>query len=119
GYEYHTGIVFAAYVNDVGQVARGGRYDHVGEVFGRTARGATGFSVDVRRLIRENLTDAEQPETIVVGEIGKEKTAGLWDEIQRLRCEGYIVVESGPRSEFDYELRHDGDGWELVPNGGR
>ena len=32
-------------------VARGGRYDHVGEAFGR-ARPATGFSLDLRELAR-------------------------------------------------------------------
>ncbi len=117
GFEYHTGIIFAAYVDGVGQVARGGRYDHIGEVFGRTARGATGFSVNVRRLVRENLNDSEQPEKVVVGEIDSDKTGILWDEVQRLRSEGYVVVESGDQSGFDYELRHDGNNWQLVPNG--
>jgi len=43
GYAYHTGVVFAAYVEGVGhEIARGGRYDEVGKVFGR-ARPATGF----------------------------------------------------------------------------
>jgi ATP phosphoribosyltransferase regulatory subunit len=50
GYHYHTGIVFAAYVPGQGQeVARGGRYDHIGRVFGR-ARPATGFSTDLKLL---------------------------------------------------------------------
>ncbi len=46
GYDYHSGIVFAAYAhNYAGPVALGGRYDKVGESFGR-ARPATGFSLD-------------------------------------------------------------------------
>ena len=50
GYHYHTGCVFAAYLpGDSEPVAKGGRYDHVGEVFGR-ARPATGFSVDLKKL---------------------------------------------------------------------
>lgn len=50
GYHYHTGIVFAAFVPGQGQaIARGGRYDGIGEAFGR-ARPATGFSADVRAL---------------------------------------------------------------------
>ena len=36
GYAYHTGIVCAAYVDGVPEVvAKGGRYDDIGEVFGR------------------------------------------------------------------------------------
>ena len=50
GYNYHTGLVFGAYVPGEGQViAQGGRYDAVGRVFGR-ARPATGFSTDLRFL---------------------------------------------------------------------
>lgn len=50
GYNYHTGVVFAAFQAGRGQdLARGGRYDHVGEVFGR-ARPATGFSADLHAL---------------------------------------------------------------------
>jgi len=37
GYHYHTGIVFAAYAPGLGQaIGNGGRYDHVGEAFGRS-----------------------------------------------------------------------------------
>lgn len=50
GYSYKTGIVFAAFVQGYGQeVARGGRYDDIGQVFGR-ARPATGFSADLKIL---------------------------------------------------------------------
>ena len=51
GYNYHTGIVFAAYIPGQGrEIARGGRYDHIGKVFGR-ARPATGFSTDLKTLL--------------------------------------------------------------------
>ena len=51
GYDYQTGVVFAVFVPGRGQeVARGGRYDEIGEVFGR-ARPATGFSTDLRTLM--------------------------------------------------------------------
>jgi ATP phosphoribosyltransferase regulatory subunit len=40
GYHYHTGVVFAAYVPGQGQaVAQGGRYDEIGQVFGRAPPG--------------------------------------------------------------------------------
>ncbi len=51
GYNYHTGLVFAAYVPGHGDsVAKGGRYDAIGREFGR-ARPATGFSLDIRALV--------------------------------------------------------------------
>ena len=51
GYSYHTGIVFAAYLSGQGQaVAKGGRYDGIGEAFGRS-RPATGFSTDLKLLL--------------------------------------------------------------------
>jgi ATP phosphoribosyltransferase regulatory subunit len=50
GYDYHTGLVFAAFLPGQGrEVARGGRYDAIGQVFGR-ARPATGFSTDLLAL---------------------------------------------------------------------
>ncbi|MEJ2395241.1 MAG: ATP phosphoribosyltransferase regulatory subunit [Candidatus Thiodiazotropha sp.] len=52
GYHFHTGVVFAAFVPGNGkEIARGGRYDEIGRVFGR-ARPATGFSADLKTLIR-------------------------------------------------------------------
>ena len=51
GYNYHTGLVFAAYVPGHGDaVGKGGRYDAIGSDFGR-ARPATGFSLDIRALV--------------------------------------------------------------------
>lgn len=50
GYQYHTGMMFAAYVPGYGQaLAKGGRYDDTGRAFGR-ARPATGFSMDLKLL---------------------------------------------------------------------
>jgi ATP phosphoribosyltransferase regulatory subunit len=52
GYEYHTGIVFAAYAPGYGRaVAKGGRYDDIGEAFGR-ARPASGFDSDLKVLAK-------------------------------------------------------------------
>lgn len=52
GYHYHSGVMFAAYVPGLpNALARGGRYDHVAEAFGRS-RPATGFSMDLRELAR-------------------------------------------------------------------
>ena len=52
GYRYHTGLKFSAYVDNHGRtVAKGGRYDRIGAKFGR-ARPATGFSADLKSLIK-------------------------------------------------------------------
>jgi ATP phosphoribosyltransferase regulatory subunit len=52
GYAYHSGVVFAVYTPGRSHaIAQGGRYDEVGRVFGR-ARPATGFSLDLRELVR-------------------------------------------------------------------
>ena len=50
GYQYHTGMMFAAYVPGYGHaLAKGGRYDDTGRAFCR-ARPATGFSMDLKQL---------------------------------------------------------------------
>lgn len=52
GYHYENGAVFAAYISGQGeQIARGGRYDMIGEVFGHS-RPATGFSLDLKALAK-------------------------------------------------------------------
>jgi len=52
GYSYHTGLKYSAYVDGRGRtVAKGGRYDRIGEQFGR-ARPATGFSADLKSLVK-------------------------------------------------------------------
>ena len=51
GYQYHTGSVFACYSGGVLQpIARGGRYDNIGESFGLSLP-ATGFSLDLRSAL--------------------------------------------------------------------
>jgi ATP phosphoribosyltransferase regulatory subunit len=94
GYNYHTGIVFAAYLEGHGQVAKGGRYDHVGEVFGRL-RPATGFDMDLKALAQIASIDEEDPELILVRSqpaLSADDRDKLWRFSQQLREEGYQVV---------------------------
>mgnify|MGYP000043441791 CR=1 FL=1 len=52
GYNYHTGVMFAAYTPSYGYaLAKGGRYDDIGKDFGES-RPATGFSADLKTLVR-------------------------------------------------------------------
>ena len=54
-YEYHDGIVFAAYSNNYFKaIAQGGRYDGLSQSFD-SSREATGFSFDLKFLIHNQL----------------------------------------------------------------
>ncbi len=89
GYQYQTGVVFAAYVPGHGQeVARGGRYDNIGAVFGR-ARAATGFSADLKTLMTLAQPAAMPLHGIFAPGVDD---AALRDEIVRLRTAGERVV---------------------------
>jgi ATP phosphoribosyltransferase regulatory subunit len=90
GYQYHTGVVFAAFARGQGQeIARGGRYDEIGKVFGR-ARPATGFSTDLNTLI--GLGNAAPPmrRPGVFAPAGAEPT--LHARVAQLRAAGEKVV---------------------------
>ena len=88
GYQYESGAMFALYVPGLpNAVARGGRYDHVGEAFGR-ARPATGFSLDLRELARL-LPTAERKHSIRApwGD-----APALREKIAALRKAGEVVI---------------------------
>ena len=89
GYRYHTGLVFAAYVAEQGRaVANGGRYDDVGEVFGRP-RPATGFSTALMALL-ELVAEAGQEGGAIAAPA--EEDAALLEAVARLRAAGEVVV---------------------------
>lgn len=90
GYRYHTGPVFAAFVPGHGQdVARGGRYDHIGGVFGRS-RPATGFSADLKTLADlAGLAPTEPPGGVFVAWSDE---PALLQRVAQLRDEGERVV---------------------------
>ncbi|NMM38958.1 MAG: ATP phosphoribosyltransferase regulatory subunit [Glaciimonas sp.] len=99
GYHYHSGIMFAAYVPGLpNAVARGGRYDHVGEAFGR-ARPATGFSMDLRELARL-LPMAKRKQAIFAPWSGD---YFLKVKIDELRKAGEIVIQVLPGHESDQD----------------
>lgn len=89
GYHYHTGIVFAAFAAGAGEaIATGGRYDHIGEVFGR-ARSATGFSVNLVALKRLAQPSCDLP----TGIFAPHSThPAQWQAVERLRDAGERVV---------------------------
>jgi ATP phosphoribosyltransferase regulatory subunit len=118
GYHYHTGLLFAAYVPGEGQeIARGGRYDEIGAVFGR-ARPATGFSTDLKTLVRLSAEPWEAASRAIWAPA--EADAGLEAEIARLRAAGERVIQAlageqlDPRGQgCDRRLVRRGEGWQI------
>jgi len=118
GYRYHTGVTFAVHVPEFpGAVVRGGRYDNIGDVFGR-ARPAVGLSIYLRELA--GLHGADAPRAILAPD---DDDAGLREIVRRLRQDGQIVVQRLPEETgiaeredfiFDRELRYVDDGWQVV-----
>jgi ATP phosphoribosyltransferase regulatory subunit len=89
GYHYLTGLVFAAFAPGYGHpIASGGRYDHIGEVFGR-ARPATGFAVDITAISKLGLLSRTSIAAVAVIETGD---ALQWQAIQQLRQQGQRVI---------------------------
>jgi len=95
GYHYHTGMVFAAFIPSVGrEIARGGRYDNIGEVFGR-ARPATGFSADLKLLsaLSKQACQVKSHELIFAPYLDD---VVLNDKIRDLRAQQLAVVQQLP-----------------------
>jgi len=92
GYEYHTGMMFAAYVPGYGQaLAKGGRYDDTGRAFGR-ARPATGFSMDLKQLA--SLAPAAEKKGAIW--VPVEDDEALKQTIAALRGQGERVIQALP-----------------------
>ncbi|WP_347455893.1 ATP phosphoribosyltransferase regulatory subunit [Acinetobacter sp. ANC 7454] len=86
-YHYHTGLMYAVYApNRAAPLAQGGRYDGIGEHFGR-ARPATGFSCDLYTLSAGKFAAAQ----VVVAPKGSD--AALLNAIQATRAQGLSVIQ--------------------------
>jgi ATP phosphoribosyltransferase regulatory subunit len=117
GYQYHSGVMFAAYVDKLPQpIARGGRYDHVGQAFGRP-RPATGFSLDLLTLA--NLSPIKVRKPVIAAPWIDD--ASLNSTIAQLRNRGEVVIQvlaggkvESAEYECDRELVKRGSAWEVV-----
>ena len=117
GYHYHSGMVFAAYAQGCpGPLALGGRYDEVGQAFGR-ARPAAGFSLDLRGLVK-----ALPPSNIkqcILAPYGNDDS--LIKKIDELRKSGEKVVQELPGHEayvdelnFNRKLKNLDGVWQVI-----
>ena len=112
GYDYHTGVIFSAYVAGHGEsIANGGRYNAIGAVFGR-ARAATGFDTDLKTLLNLSRREFSEPVKVFAPAGGD---AALRREIDTLRAHGRCVVQ-GFSIDAD-EARALGCGERLVQDG--
>jgi ATP phosphoribosyltransferase regulatory subunit len=99
GYGYYTGIRFALYSQSANEaLARGGRYDDVGAVFGRH-RPAVGFSLDIKMLMESLQPRAPKPAIRAPWRTDTQ----LAKVVQSLRERGEVVVciLPGHESEAD------------------
>lgn len=121
GYAYYSGLRFAIYgAGSSEALARGGRYDEVGAVFGRK-RPAVGFSLDLKSLVRGLEQLAGPPAAVPKG------VRAPWGEdpelraaVRRLREGGETVLALLPGHELetqaldiDRELVHSAGRWVL------
>ncbi len=117
GYDYHTGVIFSAFVAGHGEaIANGGRYDGLGAVFGRK-RAATGFDADLKTLLSLSRREFAQASK-VFAPAGTD--AALMQKIEALRAEGRRVVQAFSDSKdgpaelgCGEQLVRDGKEWKL------
>jgi len=116
GYNYHTGLVFAAYRADSAQaVATGGRYDDIGEVFGR-AQPATGFSLDLKNIVTQQLSEEKSSTAISVEWTDDDS---LNEAVEELRSTGDVVSYHLPGTAVTEKrtLIKQHDCWVVVETG--
>lgn len=114
-YHYQTGVVFAAFTPGSGrEVARGGRYDGIGGVFGR-ARAATGFSADLEPLVEWSADASEEPARGIFAPWSDD--AALQTRVRELRAAGERVIWELPGQPGDAAAM--GCDRRLVARGGR
>lgn len=102
GYAYYTGVRFSIFAAGAGDaLARGGRYDEVGSVFGRK-RPAVGFSLDVKVLAQA--AKVQPLRAAVRAPWGED--ASLRAAIAELRQRGDTVVCVLPGHESEVDEFH-------------
>ena len=124
GYHYHTGIVFNGYINSETQpLVRGGRFDGMqssNQLTNNPPREATGFSMDVSRLLAHTQLDAPIVVLVdynVLNSSDNEQMQLLLQQVGSLRQQGYRVTmplsaEDRP-ANMTYRLSFIDNQWQL------
>ncbi len=116
GYSYHTGIMFSAYTPGFGYaLAKGGRYDAIGKDFG-ASRPATGFSADLKTLVRLDQYQSNVPMQRVFAPMSDDLS--LLDKIKVLRKTKRVVQALNAHDTSEdlgctQSLVNDGGEWVL------
>lgn len=121
GYHYHTGIVYNGYINGETQpLVRGGRFDGM-QSGTQPSRAATGFSMDVSRLLTH--TSLEAPTVVLVdyalmSAATESQIKALQQKVTQLRAQGMRVTVPLDDQDCPVGLTHrlvisDTD-WQLI-----
>ena len=108
-YEYHDGVVFAAYHDSFSKaLAQGGRYSGLTKSFG-SSRDATGFSFDLKFLVQQQLKAVKKQKTLVAPNSNDSKLTLL---INELRSKGHnIKVDLTGSDDVDFVNKN--NEWKL------
>jgi ATP phosphoribosyltransferase regulatory subunit len=108
-YEYHDGVVFAAYHDSFSKaLAQGGRYSGLTKSFG-SSRDATGFSFDLKFLVQQQLKTVKKQKTLVAPNSNDTKLTFL---INELRSQGHnIKVDLTGSDDVDFVNKN--NEWKL------
>lgn len=119
-YNYHTGLVFSLFHRNHGHaIAKGGRYDDTGRVYGRS-RPATGFSADLKTWAKLSPERTQsQARRIYVPALDD---AELHTTVRQLRAEGEILIQGfGDQPDeaaslgCTYQLAEHAGAWHIMP----
>jgi ATP phosphoribosyltransferase regulatory subunit len=97
------------------EIARGGRYDDIGQVFGRS-RPALGFSLDLRDLLGQGGDEAPERKTLYAP--ARLNEVALDRAVAELREQGYRVITTNSIPDGAPQLAAVDDGqtqtWQLT-----
>ncbi|MDH5354227.1 MAG: ATP phosphoribosyltransferase regulatory subunit [Gammaproteobacteria bacterium] len=118
GYDYHTGLVFSAFLPGQGkEIARGGRYDDVGEVFGN-ARPATGFSADLLNLYQLSGQSGVTEPAILAPNVDDAELEILIKDLRKNNQRVIVDLTDGACTARDQQcnkvLTRQNDGWVIT-----
>jgi len=108
-YEYHDGIVFAAYSQKFSKaIAQGGRYDGLSQSFDST-REATGFSFDLKFLIHQQASKVKSKKVLNAPNIDNPDFIKL---VNQLRAQGHII-KTDLKGTNDVDFVNKNGKWKL------